>query len=188
MPKIIILTGKLEGQKLTLPERQLIIGREENCHIRITGTEISRRHCSLRVVGEKVFVMDLGSRNGSLINDVQVKTETELQPGDILRVGSMLFQLEEPKPKVEVPKPKAPSKVAPIVSPGGLVDVKLTSEDSIVNWLCEDAPVGGTGDSTIVARSAEDETVKMQPKKQFATVKDEAADIIRRHLDLVRGG
>lgn len=188
MPKIVILTGKLEGQKLTLPERQLIIGREESCHIRITGTEISRRHCSLRVVGEKVFVMDLGSRNGSLINDVPVKVETELQPGDILRVGSMLFQLEGPKVKAVVPKPKAPSKTAsPSVSGSGMVDVKLTSEDSIVNWLCEDAPVGGTGDSTIVARSAVDETVKMLPKKQFTTVKDEAADIIRRHLELVRG-
>ena len=72
MPKVVILTGKLAGQKLTLPERELIIGREESCHIRLTGTEISRRHCSLRVVGEQVFVTDLGSRNGCLINDVPV--------------------------------------------------------------------------------------------------------------------
>lgn len=191
MPKFVILTGKHQGQRMSLPQRELIAGRDEGCELRLTGTEVSRRHTKLRIDGESVYVSDLGSRNGTLVNDVLIAKETLLQPGDIVRIGAMAFQLDAPKPKA-APKPIA----VPPPSANGLVDVKLATEDSIANWLTDDEPLSGTGDSTIVSKSSSSDTAvrpvfqtpsaPKEPKKHFATVKDEAEDIIRRHRESLK--
>lgn len=187
MPKLVILTGKHQGQRMNLPERELTAGRDEGCELRLSGTEVSRRHTKLRVVGESVYVSDLGSRNGTLVNDVLIVGETLLQPGDVLRIGSMAFQLEQPKPK-PAPKPI----VKPRIPADGIVDVKLATEDSIASLLTDDEPEGGSGDTTIASKGAASSDTAVRPvmpgsnastKKHFATVKEEAADIIRRHRE-----
>lgn len=180
MPKFVILTGKHQGQKMTLPEKDLVIGRDEDCQIRLVGSEVSRRHTQVRFINGECFVSDLGSRNGTLINDQVIKNETKLEPGDILRVGAMAFQLEGAKPKPPAKQMR--------IGHDGLVHIPDVTDDSIADWLNEDAPQGGTGDSTIVAKSASEETTTQPavPKKVFSSLKEEAADIIRRHLETVR--
>lgn len=175
MPKLAILTGKHQGQKMNLPERELLVGRDEQCEIRLSGTEVSRRHTRIRVVGESIFVSDLGSRNGTLVNDIAITQEIQLQDGDELRIGSMAF-------RCECAKQKAPEKVAP--AKDGIVLVPIASEDSIADWLTDEEPKISTGDSTVIGAGATSDTaVKPAPKKVFASIKEEAADIIRRHLE-----
>lgn len=205
MAKLAIMTGTLQGQIMTLPEKDITIGREKGCEIRLSGTEISRRHCLIRVAGDYLTAQDLGSRNGCYVNDVLITEETRLNQGDLLRVGTMVFKVELTPPKVEtpVPQPKVqtgkPAGKAKTPDYEEMVEVHTPSEDSIVNWLVDEAPEGGTGDSTIVARTPEASSgnaapspvpaaapVKAPPKKQFATVKDEAADIIKRHLESLK--
>lgn len=223
MAKLSIMTGKLTGQKMVLPEKDVTIGRDNSCEIRLSGTEISRRHCLLKVDGERITAQDLGSRNGSYVNDVLIGQETELHHGDVLRVGTMVFKVElsvvkpevakpEPAPataRTDTPKAAAAPKPAKAKTPDydAMVSVPAPTDDSIVNWLIDDAPEGGTGDSTIVARTADTSTLKASPapaaidtptnsvasaskappaKKQFASVKEEAADIIRRHLESLK--
>ncbi len=216
MAKLAIMTGKLQGQKMTLPEKDIAIGRDDSCEIRLTGTEISRRHCLIRIGSRQITAQDLGSRNGTYVNDVKIYEETVLNHGDVLRVGSMVFKLESAAPKPEAPVNKPKAEPAPAAAPKAeapkapakskspdydhMVDIPSPSEDSIVNWLVEDhGDGGGSGDTTIVRRSAENSPVTIganqtpdapgpvapaaPPKKQFATVKDEAADIIKRHFE-----
>ncbi len=179
---LIILSGKHQGKRLTLPEGEAVIGRDETCQIRLATNEISRQHCRLMCVGDKVVVHDLGSRNGTLINDVAIQGQAELQPGDTLRVGPVAFQLAGKKPAATT----APKKSA--------------SDDSIMDWLADEEDESQSGDTTIVRQTAAparqvvptpmpgDIPTPLPPQKKFKTVGEEGEDIIQRHYELVQAG
>lgn len=181
---LIILSGKHQGKRLTLPEGEAVIGRDETCQIRLATNEISRQHCRLMCSGDKVVVHDLGSRNGTLINDVAIHGQAELQPGDTLRVGPVAFQLAGKKGTAAT----APKKSA--------------SDDSIMDWLADEEGESASGDTTIVkghpaparpvaptAVPIPDEPPASQPpQKKFKTVGEEGEDIIQQHYELVQAG
>jgi pSer/pThr/pTyr-binding forkhead associated (FHA) protein len=180
MAVLTILSGKHQGKRLTLPEGVAVIGRDETCQIRLATNEISRQHCRLVCEGDKVTVHDLGSRNGTLINDVAIHGQAELQPGDTLRVGPVAFQLAGKKPVVTTPQKKS------------------ASDDSIMDWLADEEEEGGSGDTTIVkndpapprpaASTPENVPPPSPPPKKFKTVGEEGEDIIQRHYELVQEG
>jgi pSer/pThr/pTyr-binding forkhead associated (FHA) protein len=64
------------------------------CHIRPNSDWVSRQHCLLRVTPESVHLRDLGSRNGTLVNGTRVTGERQLEHGDQLQVGPLVFQIE----------------------------------------------------------------------------------------------
>jgi pSer/pThr/pTyr-binding forkhead associated (FHA) protein len=70
-----------------------VIGRGENCDLRIPLLSVSRRHCELRVHGEALKVKDLASSNGTYVNNGRV-TEVDLSAGDRLAVGPVVFTLQ----------------------------------------------------------------------------------------------
>jgi len=72
---------------------QTVIGRREDCDLRIPLKEISRKH-ALLVVGDKaVSIRDLGSANGTYINNQRV-SEHKLSPGDHIVVGPVVFTVQ----------------------------------------------------------------------------------------------
>src|SRR5215213_3710817 len=97
MGKLIIQSGKLAGKQLAVPMKEVLIGRDEGCYIRMGSPEISRQHCSLRSTSEGILVEDLGSSNGTHVNDVRISGPTILKSGDLLRVGPAIFQVDGPK-------------------------------------------------------------------------------------------
>jgi predicted component of type VI protein secretion system len=205
--RLIIMTGKHQGKRIALVEGcKLVVGRDEGVAVRLATSEVSRRHCAIRVREGVAFVEDLGSRNGTQINDITISKRTKLKPGDVLRVGPMLFQYEV---KVKAAAAASKGTSAEIESETDEVIIKESSEDSIVNWLAEDGPAASDTD-TVVGKSvpAEDHSsadsgmtddddegegssseanepdVPPPSKKQFDSVAEEAQDIIRRHLEL----
>jgi len=101
MAKLIIQTGKLAGKPLTIPSKDVIIGRDEGCFIRMGSVEISRRHCSLKMTPEGILVTDLGSSNGTHVNEIAISQPTVLRAGDRLRVGPAVFLVDGPKPMID---------------------------------------------------------------------------------------
>lgn len=89
MTELLIHSGKLKGRKLELPAGDILIGRDESCQIRLASTEISRQHCRLRCGPDGIHISDLGSRNGTYVNDAPIQHEVLLQPGDLIRVGPL---------------------------------------------------------------------------------------------------
>lgn len=69
------------------------IGRGEGCEIRFEGRqELSRRHFAVRPEGGLFFVEDLGSSNGTNIEDVPGRiARRELRDGDLIRAGGIIF-------------------------------------------------------------------------------------------------
>ncbi|MFG0285608.1 MAG: FHA domain-containing protein [Phycisphaerales bacterium JB039] len=71
--------------------RSRIIGREEECDLRIPAPTVSREHCEVVVEpGQPPQIKDLASSNGTFVNGNQVD-EAELHAGDVLSIGPANF-------------------------------------------------------------------------------------------------
>jgi adenylate cyclase len=94
-------------------EKTLVrIGRANHCEVAVNDQLVSREHCHLQQTSEGLFLEDLNSVNGTLLNGQRI-TRVLLHPGDKIRVGVSEILLEqlrekEPSPPTEFTKPKAP--------------------------------------------------------------------------------
>jgi predicted component of type VI protein secretion system len=108
---VVLTPGKWQGRTIPITAPEFLIGRDPQCHLRPASVVISKRHCSVLVRDQKVFVRDLDSTNGTFLNDRQIKGEIELLDGDQLRVGPLAFfvRIEATVP-VSRPMPPTPTK------------------------------------------------------------------------------
>jgi pSer/pThr/pTyr-binding forkhead associated (FHA) protein len=90
--QLVVATGNRTGQTIPVCGSKFIIGRAEDCHMRPQSELISRYHCTI-LVGDKVVVRDLGSKNGVRLNGEKVNTEQTLYNGDRLTIGPLEFYL-----------------------------------------------------------------------------------------------
>jgi len=119
LPKFILrgVSGPTFGKTFALVGT-MTAGRQPDCDIPILTEEISRQHVRLQVAAEGVMVEDLGSANGTFINDKRVHTAL-LKPGDELRLDTIRFMLMSPG--MAEPKPAAaPAPAIPPKKSGGV--------------------------------------------------------------------
>ena len=90
-PALVIIYGANMGRIFELDGQVQRIGRDEDCELMLTQREVSRSHCSVTAGAEGVTVLDLGSTNGTFVNDERVQERT-LQNGDRLRIGSTMLK------------------------------------------------------------------------------------------------
>jgi predicted component of type VI protein secretion system len=88
-----VLGGKHAGQVIPLNRQKFLIGREQDCQLRPNSELVSRHHCVFTVDEFSVRVRDLGSTNGTLVNDERIQKEVVLQPDDRVVVGSLEFSV-----------------------------------------------------------------------------------------------
>lgn len=84
-------TGPSMGIRHSLGSRPLTIGRDDSCDIVIRDNSASRRHATVELDKGVFHVHDLGSTNGTLLNDERVE-KSELRDGDYLHVGNSIFR------------------------------------------------------------------------------------------------
>ena len=89
-PRIAAITGKLEDTVISMQEGPVLIGRQAGATLKIGNASVSRRHAMIEKDGERFIIADLGSRNGTFVNDIPVKRR-ELQHGDRVRIGDSQF-------------------------------------------------------------------------------------------------
>jgi diguanylate cyclase (GGDEF)-like protein len=70
---------------------EVTIGRGADCDIQVDRDSVSRKHAKVTKVGSGWQVVDLGSTNGSYVNDNQI-TEYGLRDGDLLKIGNAIFK------------------------------------------------------------------------------------------------
>jgi hypothetical protein len=70
-----------------------VIGRREDCDLRIPLGDISRKHARLVRDGDTLRLEDLGSSNGTYLNGQRVQ-EAALNPGDTVQIGPVVFVLQ----------------------------------------------------------------------------------------------
>lgn len=74
------------------------VGRGEDSTLRLVEGQTSRRHAQISVDGSAVFVEDLGSANGTFVNDrrIDANAKVQINPGDRLRFDTEEFVLLDP--------------------------------------------------------------------------------------------
>lgn len=74
-----------------------IIGRDEECDIAIRDPFISKKHLRIEIKDDKCYAEDLGSKNGTKINEKSIKPglKYEIGPGDIITFGRVSFILQK---------------------------------------------------------------------------------------------
>ncbi len=95
MPILRIKNGPHKGLEVDLKGENLVIGRDENPDgLQILDQGISRRHAEVFRIGEMFFIRDLGSRNGTFVNEEKI-TEELLRAGDEVKIGSTVCLFED---------------------------------------------------------------------------------------------
>lgn len=93
MDKIVILQNGNVLNEVELDKQQLVIGRDEKNGVHLSDPSVSRRHALLSSALDEYFIEDLGSTNGTLLNDRPV-TKHILKSGDLLRLGEYVLSFE----------------------------------------------------------------------------------------------
>lgn len=91
---LVMFRSTGERREFRLGGKRTVIGRKNDCDIRIPLSEISRHHTEILVVeGEKIVLKDLGSANGTFVNNKRVQT-VRLAAGDHVIIGPVVFTLQ----------------------------------------------------------------------------------------------
>ncbi|RBP41264.1 adenylate cyclase [Roseimicrobium gellanilyticum] len=72
-----------------------LVGRGEEATIRLGDAGVSRQHATIRREGVHYWLVDLGSANGSYVNDVALTTARVLRDGDRLQFGSAIYLFDQ---------------------------------------------------------------------------------------------
>lgn len=90
---LIRVTVDGKAQPVPLNHERTLVGRLDDCQIRIRSGKISRHHCEILNDGSALTLKDLGSSNGTYLNQELVE-ESKLNAGDLISVGSMVFLVQ----------------------------------------------------------------------------------------------
>jgi pSer/pThr/pTyr-binding forkhead associated (FHA) protein len=137
--QLCVTEGKERGRLLTV-EADLLIGRlAPEDEGRLGGdAEISRRHARVsRGANRQLAIEDLGSANGTFVNDERISGPRMLQVGDVIRVGKTVLEVtdgaaeiaEEARPVAE---PPTTAGVALVVTAGTALGRRLTLTDELL--------------------------------------------------------
>lgn len=91
---LIMIRGTPQGHRYFITQSEMIIGRDPSADISVTDQSISRRHAKLIQSNNKVKLTDLGSANGTFINDKKISqgTEVTLAKEDMIKLGNSIFK------------------------------------------------------------------------------------------------
>ena len=87
----MVIYGLDLGKKFNLDRPSLIIGRSSKADIQIDQEAVSRNHCKIINTGKTIMLRDLGSTNGTYIND-ELVDEYVLRDGDFIKIGRCIFK------------------------------------------------------------------------------------------------
>lgn len=89
---LIIIYGEEIGRRIRVTTEPLVIGRSPKCDIQVDQESVSRDHCRIRFEDGGFIVRDLGSTNGTYVNDDLVQQDGRLRHGDQLKVGRTILK------------------------------------------------------------------------------------------------
>lgn len=135
--KLRIVSGKNAGREIGIRGASFVIGRGEGCDLRPVSETVSRRHCAVMTDADCAVVRDLGSSNGTFVNDMRIQGEHRFSPGDHLKVGPLHFEvLFTVPPQDSAPRVLATKATVEYVPS----ETKSNPDDYILDWLTDMPP------------------------------------------------
>ena len=130
--EVKLVMFKAKGQRKDFPiiNESTIIGRGTECDLRVPVLSVSRKHCELTATDEGVSVRDLGSSNGTYVNNERVGKQT-LKAGDRLVVGPIAFTVQIDG---------EPAEIQPVKTRGQMIAEKTTPNiDELIDFSMDDS-------------------------------------------------
>src|SRR3954453_20123247 len=75
------------------PARAGVTLGREGCDVALADPEVSRRHAALKESGAGIAIEDLGSTNGTFVNEARITGTVALNDGDTVRIGDTVLRL-----------------------------------------------------------------------------------------------
>lgn len=89
---LVQYNGTKLGRRYPLAEDVTVVGRSGDVQICITEASVSRQHARFLTVGTTTEIEDLGSSNGTFVNDMRTASRVTLRDGDMIRLGTILLK------------------------------------------------------------------------------------------------
>jgi biotin carboxyl carrier protein len=90
--ELVVVGGAFVGARVALGAGTVVIGRSSECDLVLrTGSGVSRRHCKVQFLADRYVVIDLESRNGTIVNGQSVERKV-LEAGDRIEVGDEVIE------------------------------------------------------------------------------------------------
>ncbi len=91
--RLIVLNGPARGQRITVPDTPVTLGRGEDCTFTMEDEEAAAHHAVVEHTSGGMFVRDLGTMSHILVNNHEV-AEARLKHGDVLELGRTQFLVQ----------------------------------------------------------------------------------------------
>jgi hypothetical protein len=100
MPQIFVMNGPEKGRTIRFDEDMALLGRAPENHIQMRDKSVSRRHLKIERRGDRFFITDMRSRNGTFIDGVRINPETEyeVKEGMPIAVGKTFMSIGKSYP------------------------------------------------------------------------------------------
>ena len=131
--KLKVLQGASANQEIAVPVAKFLVGRGEECHLRPKSPAISRHHCVILTANGQVAVKDLGSKNGTFVNDQRIEGLQTVDSGDVVAFGPLTFEIVIDHTLGGVKRPK----VRDIADVAERTQKESLAENDIASWLEE---------------------------------------------------
>lgn len=86
-----VLSGPMNGSMFQVEGEEVVLGRGSEAAVRIQDQSLSRRHARLYRSGERFYLEDLGSTNGTHLNGERIKLAARLHDGDRIQLGARIL-------------------------------------------------------------------------------------------------
>lgn len=137
MPKLISKSPEFEGMVFELTNAVVSVGRNDSNEIQLSHPSVSSKHAELRKMEGDYQLVDLGSTNGTRLNDEKI-TEVNLRKGDVVMFGNVIFSYDSEIEIEAEPLPQGETRVDLTSSSGAarptefrnLAPIKKVNKDS----------------------------------------------------------
>ena len=106
MAFIKIVSGDSKGTRVDIDRDEVVLGRAADNLVVLTDASVSGKHCAVIRRGRQFLLRDLGSTNGTRLNDVTI-TEHQLSPGDVFMAGDVELAFDGDDAEAYVPPGQA---------------------------------------------------------------------------------
>lgn len=167
---IVAPATKRQSIPVRLP---ILAGRSEEAKFRIQQDSVSRRHCEFFLKDDAVFARDMGSTNGTLLDDelIPASVPTRVKPGSIVRIGSVAFRVDYSSPaegkKTAVDDAPPPTRVEDTVP----MDDAAPSEP-VIGPATDEEPASAEQDVPALEPAAAEEAAASEPAAQTEPAAD----------------
>lgn len=108
MYKLVVVGGKLRGQEFILKQGDNSLGRDSSCDIHFQVEGVSKKHLTITITDDVLYIQDMGSANGTFLNGKIVKRSV-IKGGDKVALPNAILQLVFVQEKKIVVKKKIAS-------------------------------------------------------------------------------